>query len=197
MTDTEFTYKGIETFEYDDDPPFYGFESVKDKLVMSGDIRSDGKLFKLNFFLAKKGLPKGQARKTLCEFIEKLLKKKMITPDYTFYLEADPNYGAGLSDRKTSMEGLLSMYKSMTFKVAGTKKFGNIPMTTTIGKFMEWCKTHNKAPPKTTAKPKAKPAEAPKPATKVIKVKKTSKEDIQKKYYKMGVFDDPRKKKRK
>ena len=149
----DFTYKGIETTEYDDDPPFYGFQSVKKNLVMSGDIRTADKLFKLNFFLANheksgKKLAKGQARKILCEYIAMLLRKKMIKNDYRFYLEADPNYGAGLRDekRKTTMKGLTDMYRTMTFKVVGKERFGNIPMETTIGDFMKWCKDKDKKP---------------------------------------------------
>ena len=156
----DFTHKGIETFEYDDDPPLYGFQSEIPNLVMAGDIRTAEKLFKLNFFLAnhregEKKLPKGGARKKLCEYIAMLLKRKIITDDYTFYLEADPNYGGGGS-RVRSMKGLTDMYKSMTFKIAGTEKFGNIPMTTTIKKFMEWCKKNEKEGAEVPPKPEDK-----------------------------------------
>lgn len=149
-------YKGIETTEYSDG--YGGFDSKKKNLTMSGVFDQGDKYFKLDFFLANYNsslpkLEKGEPRKILCEYINYLVKKKIIANDYEFRLYADPSYGSNLRDdlgsTKRTLAGLVKMYESMSFKKFGQVAFGNQPMKTTIGEFLDWCKSqHLKKPVK-------------------------------------------------
>ena len=153
-------HKGIETKEYTD---YYGgFESKKKNLVMSGVFDTEDKYLKLDFFLANFNdklpqLEKGEPRKILCSYIEYLLKKKILQRDFEFRLYADPNYGSNLRDdigkTKRTLAGLVKMYESMTFKKFGEVAFGNQPMKTTVGEFLDWCKSKH-SPPKKPKKTK-------------------------------------------
>jgi len=161
---------GILTTRYSDG--YGGFDSKKKNLTMSGVFDSDGKYVKLDFFLANhyENLPKlekGEARKTLCKYLEFLRKKGVIQNDYEFRLYADPSYGANLRDdlgtTKRTLDGLVKMYEGMTFKKFGQVGFGNQPMKTTIGEFLNWCKSMKKPPAKKKEEPKK---------TKIIKVRR-------------------------
>lgn len=154
---------GILTTRFSD--KYGGFESKKKNLVMSGVFGDFGKNFddrgkefddkyvKLDFFLAnhlkdQPKLEKGEARKTLCKYLEYLKNKGVIDDTYEFRLYADPSYGANLRDdigtTKRTLEGLVKMYEGMTFKKFGDVGFGNQPMKTTIGEFLNWCKSVKK-----------------------------------------------------
>ena len=162
---------GILTTRYNEG--YGGFDSKKKNLVMSGVFRDDRKFVKLDFFLAnhldnEKKLEKGEARQTLCKYLEYLKKKGVIDDSFEFRLYADPSYGANLRDdigtTKRTLEGLVKMYESMTFKKFGNVGFGNQPMKTTIGEFLNWCKSMKK--------PRAKKKEEEPKKTKIIKVRR-------------------------
>tara|TARA_Y100001963_G_scaffold156631_1_gene250719 strand:- start:2312 stop:2851 length:540 start_codon:yes stop_codon:yes gene_type:complete len=154
---------GILTTRYSDG--YGGFDSKKKNLTMSGVFSHDGKYVKLDFFLSNhyEDLPKlekGEARQTLCKYLEMLIKKKVIQPDYEFRLYADPSYGSNLRDdvgtTKRSLAGLVKMYESMTFKKFGKVGFGNQPMKTTIADFLGWCHSKKPASKKEVKKPVSK-----------------------------------------
>jgi hypothetical protein len=150
----EFTLNGIDTEMIsvnDGEPEYFKFDSNEKgkmkNLILSGTVDREKKRIKIDFFLSKKtksnNLAKGEAREILCKYFKSLIKINLIDKDYEIVLYADPRFGSGQQDlsnvKERSMEGLVKLYESMSFKKFGKIAFGNQPMQTTVKSFIEFC----------------------------------------------------------